>query len=98
MYLTPYCGTLRWGEWRPSDGRLTLRYAKVTDTLSVEIDGARTYAAQKRQRVGDDNVSLRVNHMTGNAHDGVGFHDREGVEIRHTVPPQEDVEPGTAQG
>ena len=67
MYLTPYYGNLKWGEWSPSDRRLTLRYDKVTDTLSVEIDGARPYAGQTCRRVGDDDVSVRFNPDTGKA-------------------------------
>ena len=67
MYLTPYYGALRWGEWSPSDGRITLRYDKPTDTLTVEIDGARPYSAQKRRCVGDDDVSVRYNPTTGKA-------------------------------
>ena len=67
MYLTPYYGSLEWGKWSPEDGRLTLRYDKPTDTLSVELDGARSYSAQKRRRVGDDDVSVRYNPTTGKA-------------------------------
>ena len=67
MYLTPYYGNLKWGEWSPEDGRLTLRYDKPTDTLSVEIDGARPYAAQTCRRVEDDDVLVRFNPDTGKA-------------------------------
>ena len=67
MYLTPYYGSLEWGEWSPEDGRLTLRYDKPADMLSVELDGARPYPAQKRRRVGDDDVSVRYNPTTGKA-------------------------------
>ena len=67
MHLTPYYGSLEWGKWSPEDGRLTLRYDKPTDTLTVEIDGARPYSAQKRRCVGDDDVSVRYNPTTGKA-------------------------------
>lgn len=65
MYLTPYYGALEWGDWSPDDGRITLRYDKATDTLSVEIDGVRPHPAQKCRRVGDDCVLIRFNPTTG---------------------------------
>ena len=87
MYLTPYYGSLEWGEWSPEDGRLTLRYDKPADTLSVELDGARPYPAQKRRRVGDRRCIGALQ-----------SDDRQGGELRDTVLLQEDVEPGTAKG
>ena len=67
MYLTPYYGNLKWGEWTPDDRRLTLRYDKPSDTLSVEIDGARPYAEQTCRRVEGDDVLVRFNPDTGKA-------------------------------
>ena len=67
MYLTPYPDCSEWDKWSPNDRRLTLRYDKPTDTLSVEIDGARPYAGQTCRRVGDDDVSVRFNPDTGKA-------------------------------
>ena len=46
-------------------GRLTLRYDKPSDTLSVELDGARPYPAQKCRTVEGDDVSVRCNPTTG---------------------------------
>ena len=67
MYLTPYPDGAEWDKWSPDDRRLTLRYDRATDTLSVEINGARPYAAQTCRRVGDDDVTVRFNPTTGKA-------------------------------
>ena len=67
MYLTPYPDGSEWDMWSEDDRRLTLRYDKPTDTLSVEIDGARPYSSQKCGRVGEDDVSVRYNPNTGKA-------------------------------
>ena len=67
MYLTPFPEAMEADNWSEDDRRLTLRYDKPTDTLSVEIDGARPYAGQTCRRVGDDDVSVRFNPDTGKA-------------------------------
>ena len=64
IYLTPYPDALEWDNQGPDDRRLTLRYHRTTDTLSVEIDGARPHSAQNR-RIGADDVLVRFNPTSG---------------------------------
>ena len=45
--------------------RLTFEYDNVADILSIAIDGARAYAEQESDYLGDDDVVVSFNPKTG---------------------------------